>query len=488
MSNYGITPEGFITKRLVDIKAEIEAAFRQSFGESINLLPESVIGQFIAIMSERESLVWELSEGVYNSLYPETAEGAALDNVVSLTGITRQPGVKSSATLSLFGDVGAVVPAGTSFSVEGSATSVFTLEQDVTLTPGNDSTWVITFDTIPDAGEFTLKYKGVETYPIPYSASAGDLKLALETLSSLKFPVQVAGNFPSGFTIIGESGDLWLDLTVDNNFLVSGVDDVEITLVNQFLGLANGRVLVEATEIGPVSAPSGSLTVIDNPVSGLDTVTNLEDASLGRLVETDADLKARRASSLQRAGAGTLGAIVSNIADLEGVLSTVGFENTAIVTIDGRPGKSIEIVVLGGDDQEIGEKLYEVKPGGIQVIGDIELDIIDSQGFPKKVYISRPIEVPIHVELDLTVDPANFPVNGLAVAKQNVLDFGNALGVGEDVIVIPQLISSLNNITGILDIAVRIGTSANPTLDDNIPIAADQISDWDSGRISVQLG
>jgi uncharacterized phage protein gp47/JayE len=484
MATYGITPEGFVVKRLSDIKAEIEASLRESFGDAVNTLPESVFGQMIGILSERESLLWELSEGVYNSMYPLTAEGSTLNNVVSLTGITRQPGVKSSATLSLFGTVGVVVASGTSFSVAGSPTSLFTLGSDITLAAGNDSTWDLTFDATPDSGDFALQYKGVKTSTLAYNASAEDVKNALNALSSLS-SVLVTGDIPSGFNIVGELGELFLELLVVDNTLSLSSNPVGSTLVNTTAGLANGLAIVEAAEIGSTSAPSGSLTVIENPVSGLDSITNLEDATLGRDIESDADLKVRRAVSLQRAGAGTLGALVSIVSDIEGVSATVGFENITMVEAGGIPAKAFELILLGGDNAEIGSAIWDFKPAGIQPFGGVEVDIVDGQGFPRKVYFSRPTEIDIYVEIDLTVDPATFPLNGEAVASANILAFGNSLEIGEDVIVVPQLISAMNGIEGITDIAVRIGKTASPTLDDNVIIEADEISNWDSARITV---
>ena len=60
MADYGITPTGFRAKRLDDILKEIEASNRESFGDSINLIPSSVLGQINGTQAERESKLWEL--------------------------------------------------------------------------------------------------------------------------------------------------------------------------------------------------------------------------------------------------------------------------------------------------------------------------------------------------------------------------------------------------------------------------------------------
>lgn len=482
MTIYGITPTGFRAKRLDEILKEIEASNRESFGESINLLPSSVLGQMNGTQAEREAKLWELAEAIYNSQYPLTSEGTTLDNVVSFTGITRQPGVKSKVTQQFFGTVGTPIIAGSVFSVLNDPTSRFVLGQGLTLVAGSDSIWDLTFDNVPDVGEFKLQYKGVKTTAIPFGATALDIENALNGLSSLS-SVVVAGDF-LGFAITGENGELFTEIIVTDDTLALGATASNATIANTTPGVPGASAVIEAEDIGETSAPSGSLTVIENPISGLDSVVNQEDATIGRSIESDADLKQRREDSLQRAGAGTLGAIVSILADLDGVTAVVGFENITFLELGGLPPKSFEIVIDGSDDQTVAETIWPNKPAGIEPFGDLSIPIIDSQGFPKNVSFSRPTDVDIFIEVDLTTD-SNFPSNGLVIAEANILAFGNGLGIGADIVVIPQLVCALNGISGITNIDIRIGKAASPTQSNNIAIDPDEISRWDSSRTTV---
>lgn len=486
---YGITNTGFVSKRLADIKREREAELKEALGDSINLLPSSVIGQIVGLQSEREARLWELAEAVYNSQYPNTSNGVPLDNVVSITGITRQPGVRSRSPLNFFGVNGTIVPAGSIFSVSGNPNSRFVLDTGITLGASVDEVQTLTFSGVPDSGSFRLRYNNNEdTALIASNATSLDVENALNGLSSLS-SVVVAGDFSSGFTITftGDDGGRPQPLlVVQDNTLVLSSNPVTTNVVETTEGKANASVLVFAEEVGEVSAPAGSLTVIENPITGLDAVSNNEDAIIGRNIESDADLKLRRAQSLQRAGAGTLGAIISILADLEGVTAVVGFENNTFIELAGRPPKSFEIVIDGSDPETIAPLIWANKPAGILPFGEITQGIIDSQGFAQNVQFSRPTDLDIFVEIDLTVN-SSFPANGATVAEQAILDFGNALGIGTDVIVYPQLICALNDIPGITDIAVRIGTGAGPTLDDNIIVAANEVSRWDSGRTTVTI-
>ena len=486
---FGVTNEGFIRKRLSDIRLEIEETLRTSLGNQINLLPESVFGQLVGIISERESLIWELSEGVYNSAFPDTAFGTSLDNVTALTGITRQGAQESQAfDVRLFGTALTVVPAGTQIQVQGNPNAVFQTTENATIQGGQNAQDTITFDAVPDAGSFRLNFRGQDTQNFMFNALASDLETELNTLD-FGSGITVSGDFVTGF-VIDYDGDAGLQeqatISIDENVLSSAATPVEITANQTQVGINQATVNAIALEVGPTQAPAGTLSVIVNPVGGLDRVLNVTDANLGRVVETDNELRARREETLQVAGSGTPEAIVSRLRDLVGVEDAFVFENqTEIFDMDGRPPHSFEVVVNGGETQEIIQLLWEIKPAGIRTVGSINGTAIDSSGQPQSINFSRPTNVDIFLEVDLTIDPQNFPANGLAAAESALVTQGNAFGIGGDVVVIPTLICALNSIPGIVDIDVRIGTAASPTLDQNIPIAVNEVPVFDTSRTTV---
>lgn len=273
-------------------------------------------------------------------------------------------------------------------------------------------------------------------------------------------------------------------LTPDST-LLNGMATILITPLVTQAGIDQGTGNLIATVSGPVVANAGTLTVIVTPVSGLTNVANITDAVLGRNVETDNEYRARRAETLQIAGAGTVEAIRSRLLALTGVTAVIVFENeTLIPDMDGRPPKSFEAVVQGGDQQAIADLLWQVKPAGILTDGSIETDITDSQGQTHEIRFSRPTPVPIYVILNLSVN-INYPSNGDLGAVEAIVASGNALGIGKEVVTIPYLISSIAPIQGIEDAQLLIGTSPNPTSSDNIPMAPNQVPLFDSSRVQV---
>ena len=392
---FGLTSTGLKIKRLADIKSEIDARMKTLFGDSIDLDPATPEGQIIALQSERESLLWELAQETYDSQYPLTSEGRALDNVVSITGTTRK-GASFSKVLKgvARGDNGTIIPAGTIISVSGNSSSRFVTTADATI------------------------------------------------------------NIVDGVTF------------------------------------KSGYIELVCESTGPIQANTGTLTVIETPVPGMSSFINEEDAELGSNIESDSELKARRDQELQIAGSATIEAIRSELLARPLVTAAIVFQNKySIPDIDNRPPHSLDIVVQGDDEQDLANAIFLVTGGGIETIGAITKTVIDSQGFNQTIKFSRPTDVNIWIEYDLTVDNSLFPSDGLDQAEAAILAFGESLTVGQDIVVFgyKSLINVFNNIPGITDVELRIGKTNTPTLNQNVVIAAREIAVFDSARITGQV-
>lgn len=490
--SFGVTDQGFVTKRLPDIKLEIESTIRDTFGSGIDLTAESPLGQIIGVFAERESKLWELAEGVYYSAYPDTAEGVSLDNAVALTGIVRQGQTYSTVEAIFYGVPGTLIPVGSIASVDGDPDARFVTSVPLTIGSPVDEVQKVSFGSTPASGAWSLVFMAQTTGSLAYNANAATVQTALRALSTLSDDLTVSGNYASGFTVTftGADGSVnQASITVGSNtLLTAGAAPVSITITTETQGSpaqAIGELTAESP--GAVAAPANSLTEIETPVVGWSSITNPLDAEVGEEVESDAALRLRRAASLQKAGSGTIEAIRSDLLELPDVDSVLVFENASLVTDgDGRPAKSFEVVILGGVDADIAQTIWQDKPAGIETFGGVTVAVTDSQGFLHDIKFSRPDEVPIYISIDLTVTAA-FPADGEERVSNALLAYGASLSLGDDVIVYPALMAAIGSIPGIIDVAIRVGIAASPTLDNNISIDSFEIAVFDSSRIEVNV-
>ncbi len=465
--SYGITSTGFARKRLPEIKADLEAALRSSFGD-INTAPDSVFGQIIGVFAKASADEWEALEAVYNSMYPSTASGVSLDHAVEMVGVRRLDAEKTKVVLWLTGADGSTVPAGSQATVEETG-AVFSTVIGVGISRSQALRLRIVFNSTA-AGTYTARINQ-DLATLVYTT--GDLAALLAAqINLLDHPVTA---------------------TVEEDEIVLSADDDETVfncIVSAQMSIQDVAtpVLAEASVSGPVLALAGTIDTILTPTAGWDSVTNPLDGVTGRNVETDVELRARRRQSLRIIGAASVDAIRAQI--LQGVSSvrTVKIYENRLPTPDDedRPGHSFETVIQGGDDDAIALKIWQVKPAGIETFGNTAVIITDSQGDPQAINFSRPVEVRVLVNAEVQVDLQNFPALGGAALRDAVVAFGNSLPVGEDVSV-QRFFCPMFAIPGVLAINMTIQRFGEPgTVTDSVlTIGSVEIAAFDADDVVI---
>lgn len=506
----GLTDEGLVIKTLPEIILEKQREIISLFGDTANVNPESNFGQLINVSAEREYTQWLLLEQIYLAQFPSTASKGSLDQTVSLNGVVRDGETNSIIEQQAFWGVpGTVVPAGTVLIVDGDLESKYSLNNDLTLGTGADQIQTLFFTSVPTIGTWSISFSGGVTVPettedLSFDASTADVKNALEQLTNID-GVTVTGDYALGFEITfdGTNVEKRINpiLTIPGGgSLSSGLGAVTITPAITFAGVYQALGTVTALDSGPIPrANIYTLTEFESAVLDVDRTSNEIASTSGSARETDSELKTRRLNSLAAFGGGTADAIRAAILDIDDIFSVFVYENESIATVNGRPGKSFEVYVLqrseieGGAplgliDQQVGETIWQNKPVGIESFGSVPIDVTDIAGNPKVVYFSRPTGVPIYLTWELLVDPANFPVDGPTLIGNAVVEYGNLLNQGEDVIVYPYLVNVLADIVGIKDTTTKIGKTASPTSDANVVIddgsgGAVEKSTWDANNV-----
>lgn len=274
--------------------------------------------------------------------------------------------------------------------------------------------------------------------------------------------------------------------TSDN--IVSFTTDSEVTIP----GSGTVTVPATATETGPIEAVAGSITLIDTPVTGWSTVTNLADADIGENEETDVELRARRANSIARLATSVAASILAEVLEVVNVDEAFIYENDQATTdtVTGTPPNQFQVVVKDGDDTEIAQAIYKHKPIGIQSFGTTTIPVTDTQGNNHNIRFTRPTVIPIYVVVNIKVFSI-YPINGSDTIKQNIVDYANSVlipgrgfGVGDDII-LSELFTPINTVPGHTIESVFIGIAPSPTLEEDLVIDFDQVSEFDVVNITV---
>lgn len=295
MSNFGLTTAGLVIKRLADIKLELQAAYQSAFGPAINIDERSPLGQIIGIHSEREADIWELLEAIYNSRYPDTATGLSLDNVATITNVTRLAATYSQGSITITGASGTVIPSTFQVSVVGNAASVFQV------TSGG---------TIPGGGTLTLPVQATSTGPV--SAPAG-------TLTNIVTPVSgVTSTTNAADVVVGRNAE------TDDALRLRRIEALNRPGTATVNGIVNA--LLNVTNVTQAA-------VIENDTDATDAggrpPHSIEPVVVGG---SNADIAAAILAS-KAAGIQTYGTITEAVADSQGIIHSISFSQPTEVEV-----------------------------------------------------------------------------------------------------------------------------------------------------------
>lgn len=175
--------------------------------------------------------------------------------------------------------------------------------------------------------------------------------------------------------------------------------------------------------------------------------------------------------------------------DLVEILSNSLGPSIVVTPAYGRPGKSFEIVVQGGDSLEIAQAIYASKPAGIQTYGNTSQVLTDAFNNTKTLYFSRPVLVPIYILINITRDTAIFPGDGVQKIQQDLATIGAGLQIGSNVTIFGSngLVGAFNDVPGIKSYTLAADTISSPTNTAPIPMQPYQLAQIETFNIIVTL-
>lgn len=304
---------------------------------------------------------------------------------------------------------------------------------------------------------------------------------AIKAKGQATFGVSVGGSVLSGIIIATTDGVEFVT-TESKSEIVLGVITVEIEAV---IAGISGNV------------PANTITEINTPVAGIDSVTNEVPTIDGRNVETDTEFRERYYRSLANAGGASMPSIESALLEIPGVIDASVAENDQGTTVDGLPPNCIAPFIYGGDDEAIAEAIFDRKTGGIQSFGSTIFTLTDSKARQHFIGFSRPIVVTIYLKITLTKNAEfqQYPTDGDLQVKTRVIEhvggtdtdgtIYNGQGLDADVIHY-KLIAAIADIPGIDDVVVELSTDNVIFQQSNITIAQTSIAQTDSLKVVIQ--
>jgi len=197
-----------------------------------------------------------------------------------------------------------------------------------------------------------------------------------------------------------------------------------------------GEILVTATaqNDGAIAAAIGTVTTIQTPTRGWQTVTNPTLATPGNPIELDPTLRGRQGSSVALPSKTVLEGIAGAIELLPGVTQVKPYENdTDAPDANGLPEHSISLVVLGGDATAIAQAIADKKAPGAYTYGTTMVPITDDVGVTHSIRFFIPTQKIITVVVSLHPLSSGYTTAIGAQVAQAVVDYINALLAGDDV-------------------------------------------------------
>lgn len=447
---------GWRGARLPEIRGEIYASLRALLKAPdgspavISSDGDSVIGQLIATCAEEDLQIIEAMGWLFGGFFISQGESAQLDGAGEWLNVTRYGLVRSSVRAVCLLEQDGVITAGDSFSVSGIDGEWIVSSTE---TPDIASCTGIVLSVNPDAlvvgNVFVLSVNGRE-YTTPFESGDTSIKV----LSRLY-----------GQVIVGDAAMTTMSTAYGEMlFVADGMSRAHF---------AFAQSVFNAVRIGvPVVAFFDSETdfpVVDYGDVVSDDVLILANGSKGFLIEDDESYRARlkaAAAARQAVKGASRPGIKAAVMAVEGVSFCSVNRNRGIETDEtGLPGKSIQVFVAGGSDNDVAQAIYESVAGEANTYGGTfgtatDGDTTETMYFTRQAYQSVFVSVTGDAwDSETTGKPADYA----AVARAVIGDYFSGLIVGRDVFA-KQIESSLMvALPTLIDITVSVGITASPS-------------------------
>lgn len=555
MDDFGVKEKGFSRPTYPEVRDFLLDKSRDVFGPEWNLGLKSVTGLTVRAFAFGVTPLWRVLHRVWLNNFVPTAEGSSLDLAVARLDLEREGEQRATGIVTFSGNTGVEIPSGTRVTnaddpdfpvfetvqgpvtVQGRGEVDMFIEAIETGSRGNVGTGAIDQIESPVGGvdavdnnirsdvldlgldTNTTAFRSVATGEEAYQEiDVGDMlhDIRIDRVQwEVRNPDSVEQFYSLDLAIVDDStGDVIEDLGL-RNLNISGtstatitVEDLEIdvrdfdTIRIRMINTAGSDDTLEVVADTEDNYTNGALVIGGTEQTGEDWVSDVRSSTPGETSggldqETDAELRQRYFDSLARAGKSTVESIRAAVLTVDGVRIASVEENTSDSTDgQGRPPKSVEVTVLGGDDQDVAQTVFDNRPSGIEDHGDETVAIFDNQDIERDVNFTRPtqVDIDVNVTIDVTED---FPADGEEQIQDNIIEYiggtnsdnelNTGLEIGADVIH-REVVRAVMEVDQINDASViEIRRDSDAFAESNITIADTEVAETSTGRIDITI-
>lgn len=482
MPEHGITEKGFVIKRLDEIEEDINTSLKEGWGIDVTIEPQSLIGTLVTSFADKIAELWELVQDAYYAMYPSTAEGENLDNSMQYAGVMRLKKARTVYSLKCTGADGTAIPYGA--LVKSTTQPVKQLQCAKAQSISRNAFREISLYCLESSGIFTAVLNGI-TYSV--TADNSNEKAVLEALAA-----KISESSISKEVIQDADTERWTLKLTDTH---GNSDNTLVLSANISVSSCSSNLTFETLEYGAITLPYGTITEISTLIDGWTSCTNDKEPISGRLDETDVEARQSYIRRIALRSENMLSSIASALYnDVQGVEYVACYENDSDETdSDGRPPHSIEVIVSGGGEGDVANKIWSKKPVGISTYGNVKTIINDEYKNSHEICFSRP--APLYIWFMIKISPlsgGSVVSNYADIIKQAVVE-NISCEIGENIIAQKLVAPIYSSISGIDYVEIKCYASEELSQDspectlDSVIVSARQMPNISDERIEVEI-
>lgn len=473
---------GIIVEGLDEVRKNMSDDAEVKFADILNGKPlrtddSSILGRTFAIVARAKVETAELLPQILSAFDSNQVEDQQADNLFGqLWGIPRLSPSQSTGMLIISGNIGTLVAKGSEVSNNITGDS-YSIDSDVTF--GNVSVNGVTIqNSLTGSNSYRISYTidGLlsQSAPIDIQTSVTDT-----TLRSVSDKIVDAVNSQSSYLVAKRNNDN----TVTINIIDQSQVGTFVVTSNLVITKSFSQVYATSVTYNTKESLSNQITSIKTSVDGWDSVTNPFYIFPSTGTESNEDYRYR--AKLQKGfTAGKYNSILMALKSVRGVKYESVKANTSSNTSgSGITNNGLSITVQGGNEDEIAMAIFNSVGGGIGMVGNINKQVQDINGFPHTVSFSRPQSKAIQISMSLVVFP-DFPSNGKSLIRQALVNYFNNLNVGED-IYYSRLSDPINSVRGFAFRNLKIGYIGGTLGTDDIIIDHNEIATLNAENIVI---